>query len=273
MSAAPTARVGIYGAGGRMGRALVSAVLEQPALSLGAAVDAPGSPSLGQDAGTLAGTAPLGVLLTQDPAALAKTDVVIDFSTAAATEALLPALTAARVPAVIGTTGLSDSARRALGELARVVPVVQAPNYSIGVAVLNHVLGEAARLLGPDYDAELVEAHHKHKVDAPSGTALRLAETVRAAKGLPADALVTGRAGSAGPRRKEEIGVLALRGGDVVGDHTMFFYGPGERLEFTHRAHDRSLFARGAVRAAAWVRGQAPGIHGMEAVLGLGPRG
>ncbi|MCA9582431.1 MAG: 4-hydroxy-tetrahydrodipicolinate reductase, partial [Myxococcales bacterium] len=176
---------------------------------------------------------------------------------------------ATKTALVVGTTGLDDGAHRALQDAASVVPVVFAPNFSVGVNVLFHLAREATRLLGSDYDAEIVEMHHRHKVDAPSGTAVRLADVVREAKGVGNDALVYGRQGQVGARKADEIGVMTLRGGDVIGDHSLILAGEGERLELGHRAGDRGLFARGAVRAALWTRGQEPGFFGMEHVLGI----
>jgi 4-hydroxy-tetrahydrodipicolinate reductase len=259
------------GAGGRMGRALVVALSDHGSLHLAEALDVAGSLSLGVDAGALAGVAANGVLLSDDLARLSGVDVVIDFTSPGGTKATAERCLMTRTPLVVGTTGLPADVDTAIAALAAVAPVVHAPNYSVGVTVLNHLARQAAELLGADFDAELVEMHHRHKVDAPSGTAVRLAETVRVAKGFPPGAIVHGRSGQVGARPHQEIGVMTLRGGDVIGDHTVCFAGPGERLELSHRAQDRSLFARGAVRAAAWVLGKKPGRYTMEAVLGLGP--
>jgi 4-hydroxy-tetrahydrodipicolinate reductase len=267
-------RIAVHGASGRMGRSIINILAEDKAATLVSAIDRPGHATLGQDAGVLAGLPePLGVALTSVlPAALEHAEVVIDFSSLEATRVLLKACSERRVAAVVGTTGLDTPTRAAVEALSKVAPVVLAPNYSVGVNVLWALAAQAVRLLGPEYDIEIVEMHHKHKVDAPSGTALRLTEVVAQARGLdPARAIVAGRRGQAGPRRNEEIGVHAVRGGDVVGDHTLVLAGPGERIELTHRAHTREIFARGAVRAAHWVCGRAPGLYEMADVLGITP--
>ena len=171
---------------------------------------------------------------------------------------------------MLGTTGLSEAQKNAVSELARTVPVVFAPNYSQGVTALFHLAGRATELMGAAFQPEITEIHHKHKVDAPSGTAVKLAEVVAQAKGLPlGEAGVYGREGNVGPRGDDELGVFALRGGDVVGEHTLFLFGEGERIEITHRATDRTIFARGAVRAAHWVCQQAPGLYDMFDVMGV----
>lgn len=259
--------VGVHGAGGRMGRAIVKGVIEAADLTLVAAVDREGSPALGSDAGelALAGRAGLGVSAGFD--ALERAEVVIDFSTPRATEWLATQLCQKPRPLVVGTTGLDDAASKALNELAAVAPVLVAPNTSIGVNVLFHLAAEAARLLGDEFDAEIMEMHHKHKVDAPSGTALRLAERVKESRGYAT--VVHGRSGQVGARPAGEIGILALRGGDVVGEHTLTFAGPGERIELVHRAHDRGLFARGALRAARFVKHAPPGRYDMSDALGM----
>jgi 4-hydroxy-tetrahydrodipicolinate reductase len=258
-------RIAMHGAGGRMGRAIVRAISEEASLSLVAALDREGSDALGRDAGELAQVGTIGVALVADRVALRGADVVIDFSSPAATAATARACAASSTPMVIGTTGLDAEANEAIDALARTTAVVVAPNTSVGVTVLFHLAAEAARLLG-----EIVEMHHKKKVDAPSGTALRLAERVAAAKGLGQDAFVHGRSGQVGARPRDEIGIVALRGGDVIGEHTLVLAGPGERMELTHRAHDRSLFALGALRAARWVATRRiPGRYDMTDVLGI----
>ncbi len=262
----------MHGAAGRMGRSIVKVLAEDPAATLVSAIDRVGNPLLGQDAGVLAGLAePLGVVLTSSiPTALEHAEVVIDFSLPDGAAALFAACAERRVGAVVGTTGLDATARAALDALVKVAPVVVAPNYSVGVNVLWALAAQAVRLLGPEYDIEIIEMHHHHKVDAPSGTAVRLTEVVAQARGLdPQRAVVPGRTGQVGARRSDEIGVHALRGGDVVGDHTLVLAGPGERIELTHRAHTREIFARGAVRAAHWVVGRPPGLYEMADVLGI----
>jgi 4-hydroxy-tetrahydrodipicolinate reductase len=263
----PRTRVGVHGAGGRMGRAIVKAVLEAHDLELVAAVDREGSPALGSDAGelALAGRAGLGVSAGFD--ALARAEVIIDFSSPAGTAWLAGQLAGQPRPLVVGTTGLDEPATRALAELSSRSAVLVAPNTSIGVNVLFHLAAEAARLLGDEFDAEIFEMHHKLKVDAPSGTALRLAERVKESRGFAST--VHGRSGQVGARPAGEIGILAARGGDVVGEHTLIFAGPGERVELVHRAHERGLFARGALRAARFVKVAPPGRYDMSDALGM----
>ncbi len=262
-------KVAVYGVGGRMGRTVVQVVHETDGLTLVAGVDGAGSPWLGRDAGELAGVDRLGVEVVSDVAAIAEADVVIDFSLPQALPALFEACARHEVPLVLATTGLEASHREALENLSSRVPVVAAPNYSTGVSVLFHLAAKAAQLL-PDFDAEIVEMHHRHKVDAPSGTALGLAEAVAGAREQDLQKVgVYGREGAVGARSSEEIGVMTLRGGDVVGDHTLILAGPAERLEISHKAGSRAIFARGAVRAAGWLVGKDPGMYGMDAVLGL----
>ena len=263
-------RVGVLGAGGRMGRRVIAAVAAVPSLKVAAAVERAGAAEVGQDAGTLAGLAPLGVAVTADLAAALKAcDVVIDFTAPDATRVHAEACASAGVAMVIGTTGLEGGSMAAVEAAAKKVPVVKAANFSIGVNALLAIVADlAAKLEG--YDVEVAEIHHRKKVDAPSGTALRLAEA--AAAGRKQDlskAMVSGRSGQVGARTDAEIGVLALRGGDVIGDHTVYFLGPGERIEVTHRAHSRDTFAAGAARAAAWVTGKPPRLYEMRDVLGL----
>ena len=264
--------IAVHGAAGRMGRTLVELVLADPKARLVAALDRPGHAALGQDASILVGRAEaVRIKLSEDLVrGLVDAQVVIDFSSPQATAALLKRCAQLSLPAVVGTTGMDDAARHALDTLAAVAPVVAAPNFSIGVNVLWALAERAVQLVGDEFDIEIVEMHHKHKVDAPSGTAVRLTEVVAHARGLHvASATVAGRTGQVGARRHDEIGVHALRGGDVVGDHTLVLAGPGERLELTHRAHNREIFARGALRAAYWVVGRPPGLYTMAQVLGI----
>jgi 4-hydroxy-tetrahydrodipicolinate reductase len=265
-----TTRIAVIGAAGRMGRAIVRAIAEGTNSKLATAVDRPGSPELGSDAGTLSGIAPLGVVLQAQLPAAGAADVWIDFSSPAASVANAAAAAAAGARIVIGTTGLSAADKEAVAAAARTVPVVLAPNMSVGVTVLLKLVADAARALGHGYDIEIVEAHHRAKRDAPSGTALRLAEA--AAEGSGRDLAKTARYerhGDIGPRTAEEIGIQTIRGGDVIGDHTVFFLGLGERVEITHKASSRDTFARGAVRAAEWLAGKAPGLYDMRDVLGF----
>jgi 4-hydroxy-tetrahydrodipicolinate reductase len=243
-------RLAVIGAGGRMGQALTRVIVETPAVALHGAIERAGHPALGTDAGEVAGVARTGVALTADlEAAIADAQVVIDFAPGA-TEAAMQAAARHGAAAVVGTTGLGQAGRAAISAAASRVPIVLAPNMSVAMNLLFALVAEAAKTLGPDYDLGIFEIHHKAKRDAPSGTALRIAEVLREA---------TGR----------ETPTVALRGGGVVGEHTVHFSGPGERLEITHRAESRETFARGAVRAAEWAYGKAPGLYDMQDVLGL----
>lgn len=264
-------RIAVLGADGRMGRALTRAVLAAgPDAKLAAACERPDHPAIGKDPGLLAGGEATGVSLTGSLPAKGAADVWIDFTVASATETVLAAATAAGAALVIGTTGLGAGARAAMESAATKIPLVYATNYSVGINVLRAVVAEAARALGPAYDIEIVEAHHRAKRDAPSGTALTLAESVAAATGRQlASAARYTRHGDIGPRAAGEIGLQTIRGGDVIGDHTVFFLGNGDRLEITHRATTRDTFAVGAVRAALWLAGRKPGMYDMRAVLGL----
>ena len=264
--------IAVHGATGRMGRHVLAVVLADAQAQLAAAIEREGHAALGSDAGLLAGRSEAsGVAIDADlDGALARSQVVIDFSSPEGTRALLERCAHKRVAAVVGTTGMDAPAKEALQLLAAVAPVVYAPNFSVGVNVLWALCARAVELCGDEFDLELIEMHHGRKVDSPSGTAVKLLEVVARARGLdPAKDAVHGRTGLVGARRPREIGVHALRGGDVVGDHTLVMAGPGERLELTHRAHGREIFARGAVRAAHWVAGRAPGLYDMSDVLGL----
>lgn len=263
-------RIAVAGASGRMGRLVLEQVLAAEDVTLAGALEHPGSPEVGSDAGALLGR-PTGVRITGDPrVALASADVVIDFSSPSATAGVLEAAAAQGVACVVGTTGLDGAAVAAIEFAAARVPVVAAPNMSLGVQVLAHVLGEALRLLGAGFDVEVVEAHHREKKDAPSGTALRLVEVAARARGLSmSEDLRHGRQGASAKRTPSEIGVHAVRGGDIVGDHTVILAGLGERVELTHRATSRAVFASGALRAARWVVGRAPGRYGIGDVLGI----
>ncbi len=269
-NATPSIGVAVVGATGRMGREVIRALVspDQPGggFRLVAAV---ARSAQGVDAGTLAGIGPLGVAVRSDLAPLEGADVVIDFSLPGAASALFSAAAERALPLVSGTTGLDASAEQALKALAAKAPVCWAPNFSQGVTLLMHLARQATVGAGEGFDAEIVEMHHRHKRDAPSGTAVRLAEVVGEAKGIGRDGWVQGRSGEVGARPQKELGVMALRGGTVVGEHTLILAGEGERIELTHRGEDRAIFARGAVRAAAWLRGQAPGLYGMEDVMGL----
>jgi len=261
-------RVTIAGAAGRMGRRLVALAAEMNDVELVGAFDAAGHPDLGADAGQLAGIAANGVPLADAPAAGA--DAVIDFSLPEATSAVIQSCVDQGTALVLGTTGLSAAHHNALDDAAGRIPIVQATNFSLVVNVLNVLAARAARLLGDDYDIELVEAHHKHKKDAPSGTALTLARTICEATGRDFDRdVIYGRHGDDAPRRPREIAVQALRLGDVVGEHTVMFAAPGERMELKHIGTSRDSYATGALRPAVWLRGRAPGRYTMNDVLGL----
>lgn len=263
-------RVVVAGSAGRMGRALVEAIAQAGDLRLHAALERPESPYVGQDAGGLVGS-PLGVAIGSDlDAALRDADVLVDFTRPDGTIRHLQACRRHRVSMVIGTTGLDADQKAAIGAAAAELPIVMAPNMSVGVTVALRLLELAAKALGGGYDVEIVEAHHRHKVDAPSGTALRMGEVVAAALGrdLAAEA-VYGREGTTGERKSSTIGFATVRGGDIVGDHTVMFAGIGERLELTHRATSRATFAMGALRAARFLADKTSGLYDMQDVLGL----
>jgi 4-hydroxy-tetrahydrodipicolinate reductase len=264
-------KVAIAGAAGRMGRTLVQAVHAQAGMQLVGAVERPGMELLGADAGELAGVGPLGVKLVDSVAAgCAGADLLIDFTAPAATLAALPQCVAAKCGMVIGTTGIDAAGRAQVLAAAQHIPIMFAPNMSVGVNVAFKLVETAARILGDAYDVEVFEIHHRHKIDAPSGTAMRLGEVAAAALGrdLATDA-VHGREGVTGERTVREIGFHSARGGDIVGDHTVFFAGAGERLEITHRSSSRANYALGALRAVRWLDGRAPGLYDMQDVLGL----
>lgn len=264
-------RIGIIGCAGRMGRMLLRTVLDSPGAQLAGGIERPGHPALGDDLGVLAGIEPVGVCVTDDAAALFETsDAVIDFSTPAASLAHAPLAAVHHTALVVGTTGLAADHRAALAQASEAAPVVVAANMSVGVNLLLGLTRRVAEVLGPEYDIEIVEMHHRHKVDAPSGTALALGEAAAAGRGTALeDAAVRVRDGHTGARPAGAIGFATLRGGDVVGEHTVIFAGDGERLELTHKATSRSVFATGAVRAALWCEGRAPGLYTMRDVLGL----
>lgn len=265
-------RVVIIGVSGRMGHALVRAAAELPTVRIAAAVASTASPSLGRDAGVLAGIGPLGVQVTSDlPAALGAADVAVDFSQPQATRGNIAACRAARKPLLIGTTGFpAELIEPELDAAASEIPLLVAPNTSLGVALLAELVRRAARALPAEFDIEVIEAHHRLKRDAPSGTALALARAAAEGRGLaPAEALPGGSGGRNGPRREGEIGFAVVRGGDIVGEHTVLFAGSGEELRLSHRAGDRAIFARGALRAALWLRGQPPGRYGMSDIVDI----
>jgi 4-hydroxy-tetrahydrodipicolinate reductase len=252
-------KVVVTGVSGRMGSLLVRLVRDSDGFTLVGGTDKPGTAAIGLDVGL---ASHLGVLEVETVDAL-----VIDFTTPEASVAHAKACAAAKVPLVVGSTGFSPEAKAAMAEAAKHVAVVMAPNMSVGVNLVIEVARELARRLGEDFDVEVVETHHRMKKDAPSGTALRLAEEIAAGLGRSTDVIRTARSGLVGERPKKEIGVQALRGGDVVGEHTVFFLGDGERIELTHRATSREQFGRGALRAARWVVGKPAGLYDMTHVL------
>ena len=258
--------IGIHGASGRMGRALIEAVAADAGCSLAAAITHTDSEVLGLDAGQLAGTGELGVALSADLKAAC--DVLIDFSQPEPSLAAVAACRAVDRPLVIGTTGYSAEQLAVVHAAAHHIPLLLAPNMSIGVNLAFQLIELAARALGGDVDIEVIEAHHRNKVDAPSGTAVRIGEILADATGRSLDEVaIYGREGNTGVRANDTIGFSTVRAGDIVGEHTVLFAGPGERLEITHRASSRMNFALGGVRAAKWLRDQAPGLYSMADVL------
>jgi len=251
-------KVAIAGAGGRMGRSLIEAVLADPGLTLAAAFDVPGSAAVGQQVGS--------IRIGAEPKAAALADVLIDFTRPEGTLAHLAHATAM----VIGTTGFSESQRKLVEEAARRLPIVMAANFAVGVNAAYKLAETAAGILGEHYDVEIIEAHHRHKVDAPSGTALKLGEVVaKALKRKLSGVARHGRQGQTGERPEKEIGFHAIRGGDIVGEHTVLFAGSGERVEITVRSQSRLTYAAGALRAARFLQGRHAGLYDMADVLGL----
>ena len=254
-----------------MGSAVVRAIRESPGVRLVAAIDRPGSPRIGKDAGEVAAAGRLGVPVTDKLTAAANSNgVIIDFTRPEASLSFLRSAAKTRAPIVVATTGFSAAQHAEIKRLARRTPTLLSANTSLGVNVLASLLGKAAKMLGDDYDVEIIEAHHRFKKDAPSGTALTLGRSVADALGRDLGKVaVHGRKGIVGERGKKEIALLSVRAGDIVGEHTVVFGGIGERLEFIHRAHSRDTFARGALRAAKWLAKKKPGLYNMQDVLGL----
>ncbi len=251
-----------------MGQMLLRCSKRFPELRVVGACEQAGHPSLGQDAGLLAGAGALGITLTD--AWSAEAEAVIDFTFHTAVTANLARAVANRQAVVLGTTGLTDEEKARVADAAKAVPIVWAPNFSLGVNLLLDLVRRAAAVLGPAYDAEIIEMHHRLKKDAPSGTALGLAEALAAGRGVDLTSVATyGREGITGERPRGEIGIHALRGGDVVGDHTVMFASDGERVELTHKASSRESFANGALHAAAWLAGKPAGLYTMRNVLAL----
>jgi 4-hydroxy-tetrahydrodipicolinate reductase len=265
-----TIRVTVAGASGRMGRTLVRALAEAEDMRLAFALERPGHSALGEDAGVLAGLQANGIKLSSDTLdALAASDAVLDFTAPAASVAVSELAAQARIVHVIGTTGFGESDLARLKASARHAVIVKSGNMSLGVNLLAALVREAAKAL-PNFDVEIVETHHRMKVDAPSGTALLLGEAAAAGRGISLqDHAVRGRDGQTGARPDGDIGFASLRGGTVVGDHTVTLAGPFERIELTHRAEDRMIFAKGALQAARWGQGKKPGLYAMSDVLGL----
>lgn len=256
-------KLAVAGAGGRMGAALIDAAAAERELTLAAALDARGSPAVGRQVS--------GLKVTDDlEAAIRACDVLIDFTRPEGTLAHLDACVRHRRGIVIGTTGFSEAEARRIRDAGREIPVAWSPNFAVGVNVLFALAGEAAKALGDAYDVEIIEAHHRHKVDAPSGTALKLGEVVaKALNRSLKESFISGRSGDVGERPARQIGFHAIRGGDIVGEHTVLFAGAGERLELTVRSQSRMTYAAGAVRAAKWLQGRPAGVYDMSDVLGL----
>jgi 4-hydroxy-tetrahydrodipicolinate reductase len=262
-------KLAIAGASGRMGRTLIEAALAAPDAEITVALDQADAPAIGRDCGDFLGRA-TGVAVTSDLAQLARADTLIDFTRPDGTLIHLQACLSHGTNLVIGTTGFDDAGKRAIRAAADRIAIVFAPNMSVGVNAVFKLLDVAARILHDDYDVEVIEAHHRHKVDAPSGTALKMGEVVASARGKRLDELaVYAREGHTGERRSGAIGFAAVRGGDIVGDHTVLFAGDGERIEITHRSASRSNYAAGSLRAARFLAGREPGLYDMRDVLGL----
>lgn len=263
--------IAINGAAGRMGRCLIQAVAETEGLQLSAAIDRPESSLIGVDAGELAGVGKLGVMLSADlELATQQSDVIIDFTIPEATMALLPLCAKNQCRPVIGTTGFDEAQKQIIQQTADQIASLLAPNMSVGVNLSLKLLDMAARVLGDSVDIEIIEAHHRHKVDAPSGTALRMGEVVAEALGRDLkDCAIYGREGRTGERDRNTIGFATVRAGDIVGDHTVLFAAEGERVEITHKASSRMTFAYGAMRASKWLMDQQTGLYDMQDVLDL----
>jgi len=264
-------KIAVMGAAGRMGRQLISAIAAVPGCEVSGATEAAGSPVIGKDIGELAGLEPLGISVSSDAAAvIAAADAIVDFTVPKATVAFARLAAQSGTAHIIGTTGFDKSAEDAIAEAAAKIAIVKAGNMSLGVNLLAAITQKVAAALGNDFDIEIVEMHHRMKIDAPSGTALMLGEAAATGRDIALDDhSVRVRDGHTGPRRAGDIGFATLRGGTVVGDHTVIFAGEGERIELTHRATDRGIFARGAVKAAIWTKGRAPGLYAMTDVLGI----
>jgi len=264
-------RLVVAGAGGRMGRTLVKAIAETKGLALIGAVDAPGSAVIGRDSGELAGLGANGIAVATDPAPLlANADGLVDFTIPAATVVFAEVTARLGRVHIIGTTGLKDGEERLIAEAARKAVMVKSGNFSMGVNLIAALTKRVAKTLDDSFDIEIIEMHHNKKIDAPSGTALMFGRAAAAGRGVDlAKHSARGRDGETGARKPGDVGFASLRGGTVVGEHSVIFAGPAERIELVHRAEDRMIFARGALAAAAWARGQKPGLYSMADVLGL----
>lgn len=264
-------KLAVNGAAGRMGRQLLMAIGEREEAVLSAAADAPGSSSIGLDSSVLSGGDESSVVVADNAATLVnQSDVIIDFTAPAVSLALLEKISGTDTRVVIGTTGFTATQLDTLQAHAKTIPIVFAPNYSVGVTVTLALLAQAAKAFADDYDVEVIEAHHRHKVDAPSGTAVKMGEVLAKALGRDLNqCAIYGRQGITGERDRKTIGFETIRAGDIIGDHTVLFAGNGERIEITHKATDRMTFARGAVHAATWLMNQGAGMYDMNHVLGL----
>jgi 4-hydroxy-tetrahydrodipicolinate reductase len=264
-------KIAVLGAGGRMGQALTRVLAETAGCAIAGGIEAKGSTLIGRDIGEVAGLGPIGIAITDDPLPVfAQVHGVLDFTTPTSTTEFATLSAQARLVHVIGTTGLSAADEAKIEAAARHATIVKAGNMSTGVNLLAALTAEVAQALGPEFDIEILEMHHRHKRDAPSGTSLMLGRAAAEARGFSIEERgVRTRDGDIGPRQDGDIGFAALRGGDVVGEHRVIFAGPGERIELAHIATDRGIFARGAVRAALWARGRGPGLYSMQDVLGL----
>jgi 4-hydroxy-tetrahydrodipicolinate reductase len=264
-------KIAVTGAAGRMGRTLLKLIRETPGAALSGGIEAKGSPHVGDDLGVLAGAGPIGIKVSDDPLAVIKdADALIDFSVPKASVEFAGLAAQARIVHVIGTTGLSEADEERIAAAARHATIIKTGNMSLGVNLLAALVRQAARALGPDWDIEIVEMHHRAKVDAPSGTALLLAQAAAEGRNVVLkDVAERGRDGVTGARKDGAIGFASLRGGSVVGDHQVILAGPSERITLGHVAEDRGIFARGAVKAALWGKGRPPGLYSMADVLGL----
>jgi 4-hydroxy-tetrahydrodipicolinate reductase len=264
-------KIAVMGAAGRMGRQLITAIAADPQCTVSGATEPAGSPAIGKDIGELAGLEPLGIAVSSDAAAvIAAADAIVDFTIPKATIEFARLAAKSGTAHIIGTTGFDKTSEAVIADAATKIAIVKAGNMSLGVNLLVALTRQVAAALGNDFDIEIVEMHHRMKVDAPSGTALMLGEAAAAGRNVALDEKsVRSRDGHTGPRRAGDVGFATLRGGTVVGDHTVIFAGEGERIELTHRAADRGIFARGAVKAAIWTNGKPPGLYAMADVLGI----